>query len=233
VGSFASLQVVSGIIHTPERSGVCITIPWARHKSTTSSNNNKSQYDLFYIAFFRLLDTMRPGKSLPQPKGTTMKKLMIPAIAALMSVAVFAEDAAKPADAAAAPADGACKAVAKGDDAMKFDIKEIKINKASCPEFTVEIDHVGKLPAAAMGHNVVIAKTADVDAVAKEGAGAAATNYVKDGDARVIAHTKVVGGGEKDSVTFKTDVLEAGGDYDFFCSFPGHYAVMRGKVVVE
>ena len=150
-----------------------------------------------------------------------MKKLMIPAIAALMSVAVFAEDAAKPADAAAAPADGACKAVAKGDDAMKFDIKEIKINKASCPEFTVEIDHVGKLPAAAMGHNVVIAKTADVDAV------------VKDGDARVIAHTKVVGGGEKDSVTFKTDALEAGGDYDFFCSFPGHYAVMRGKVVVE
>ena len=122
-----------------------------------------------------------------------MKKLMIPALAALMSVAVFAEDAAKPADAAAAPADGACKAVAKG----------------------------------------VIAKTADVDAVAKEGAGAAATNYVKDGDARVIAHTKVVGGGEKDSVTFKTDVLEAGGDYDFFCSFPGHYAVMRGKVVVE
>lgn len=162
-----------------------------------------------------------------------MKKLMIPAIAALMSVAVFAEDAAKPADAAAAPADGACKAVAKGDDAMKFDIKEIKINKASCPEFTVEIDHVGKLPAAAMGHNVVIAKTADVDAVAKEGAGAAATNYVKDGDTRVIAHTKVVGGGEKNSVTFKTDVLEAGGDYDFFCSFPGHYAVMRGKVVVE
>ena len=147
-----------------------------------------------------------------------MKKLMIPAIAAL-------------ADAASAPADAACKAVVKGDDAMKFDIKEIKINKASCPEFTVEIDHVGKLPAAAMGHNVVIAKTADVDAVAKEGA--AATSSVNDGDTRVIAHTKVGGCGEKDSVTFKTDVLEAGGDYDFFCSFPGHYAVMRGKVVVE
>ena len=33
-----------------------------------------------------------------------------------------------------------------------FANKEIKINKASCPEFTVEIDHVGKLPAAAMHH---------------------------------------------------------------------------------
>ena len=84
-----------------------------------------------------------------------MKKLMIPALAALMSVAVFAEDAAKPAEAAAAPADGACKAVAKGDDAMKFDIKEIKINKASCPEFTVEIDHVGKLPASLDRKSVV------------------------------------------------------------------------------
>ena len=170
-----------------------------------------------------------------------MKKLMIPAIVALMSVAALAEDA-KPAEAAAADAakpaeaaaDGACKAVVKGDDAMKFDIKEIKINKASCPEFTVEVDHVGKLPAAAMGHNVVITKTADVDAVVKDGGAAgAATNYVKADDERVIAHTKVVGGGEKDSVTFKTDKLEAGGDYDFFCSFPGHYAIMRGKVVVE
>ena len=115
---------------------------------------------------------------------------------------------------------------------MKYDPKEITV-PSSCKQFSITLKHNGKMPAAAMGHNVVIAKTADVDAVAKEGAGAAATNYVKDGDTRVIAHTKVVGGGEKDSVTFKTDVLEAGGDYDFFCSFPGHYAVMRGKVVVE
>jgi len=54
-----------------------------------------------------------------------------------------------------------------------------------------------------------------------------------DGSYDVRVHDTVTGGGEKDSVTFKTDKLEAGGDYDFFCSFPGHYAVMRGKVVVE
>ena len=158
--------------------------------------------------------TMRRGNSLPQHKRYPHEKT---------------DDSCH-----CRAADGACKAVVKGDDAMKFDIKEIKINKASCPEFTVEVDHIGKLPAAAMGHNVVITKTADVDAVVKDGGAAgAATNYVKADDERVIAHTKVVGGGEKDSVTFKTDKLEAGGDYDFFCSFPGHYAVMRGKVVVE
>lgn len=169
-----------------------------------------------------------------------MKKLMLPAIVALMSVGAVAEDA-KPAEAAATeaakPAEtaaGGCKVVLKGDDAMKFDLKEFKISKASCPEFTVEIDHVGKLPAAAMGHNVVITKTADVDAVAQAGIKAgAAKNYVDEEGGKVIAHTKLVGGGEKADVTFKTDMLEANGNYDFFCSFPGHYAVMRGKVIVE
>ena len=122
----------------------------------------------------------------------------------------------------------------KADDAMKFDLKEFKINKAACPEFTVELDHVGKLPAAAMGHNVVITKTADVDAAAQAGIKAGPTkNYVDEEGGKVIAHTKLIGGGEKTDVTFKTDVFEAKGDYDFFCSFPGHYAVMRGKVIVE
>lgn len=161
-----------------------------------------------------------------------MKKLMIPAIVALMSVGVFAEDAAKPAESAAA--NGDCKAVLKGDDAMKFDQTEFKINKAACPEFTVEIDHVGKLPAAAMGHNIVITKSADVDTVAQAGIKAGpAKDYVDEEGGKVIAHTKLVGGGEKADVTFKTEGLEAGGGYEFFCSFPGHYAVMRGKVIVE
>ena len=57
--------------------------------------------------------------------------------------------------------------------------------------------------------------------------------YVKPDDERVIAHTKMLGGGESDTVTFKTEALEVGGDYDFFCSYPGHAAVMKGKVVVE
>lgn len=177
----------------------------------------------------------------------TMRKLMIPAIVALMSAGVLAQDA-KPAEAAAPapaadaakPAEGAaaaagdCKVVLKADDAMKFDLKEFKINKTACPEFTVEIDHVGKLPAAAMGHNVVITKEADVDAAAKDGIAAGpASNYVKEGDPLVIAHTKLVGGGEKADVTFKTEGFETGGAYAFFCSFPGHYAVMRGKVIVE
>ncbi|WP_462330072.1 plastocyanin/azurin family copper-binding protein [Thiohalocapsa halophila] len=58
-------------------------------------------------------------------------------------------------------------------------------------------------------------------------------DYIKPGDERVIAHTKVVGSGESDSISFSPDALEAGGDYTFFCSFPGHWSVMQGKLIVN
>lgn len=126
-----------------------------------------------------------------------------------------------------------CDVTVEGNDAMQFNTKEIVVDK-SCGEFTVNLVHTGKLPVAAMGHNVVITKAADKQAVAADATTAGPDNdYVKPNDDRVIAHTELVGGGEKTSVTFKTDALEAGGDYDFFCSFPGHWAIMTGKVVVK
>jgi azurin len=53
---------------------------------------------------------------------------------------------------------------------------------------------------------------------------------VKAGDARVIAHTTIIGSGETASVTFAPSQLAAGGDYGFFCSLPGHAAIMKGTV---
>jgi azurin len=126
-----------------------------------------------------------------------------------------------------------CDVTVEANDAMQFNTKEIVVDK-TCGEFTVNLVHTGKLPKTAMGHNVVITKTGDKQAVATEATTAGPANdYVKPNDDRVIAHTKLIGGGEKDAVTFKTDALDAGGDYTFFCSFPGHWAIMTGKVVVK
>lgn len=126
-----------------------------------------------------------------------------------------------------------CDVTVEGNDAMQFNTKEIVVDK-TCDEFTVKLVHTGKLPAAAMGHNIVITKAADKQGVATDATAAGPTNdYVKPNDDRVIAHTKLIGGGEESSVSFKTADLEAGGDYDFFCSFPGHWAIMTGKVVVK
>ncbi len=125
-----------------------------------------------------------------------------------------------------------CAVEIEGNDAMQFNKPTISV-PASCKEFTVKLKHVGKLPKTAMGHNWVLTKTADVQPVANDGIPAgAAKDYVKDGDARVIAHTKLIGGGESDSVKFATSKLKAGDSYTYFCSFPGHSAIMKGTLTL-
>ena len=125
-----------------------------------------------------------------------------------------------------------CAVEIEGNDAMQFNKAAIAV-PASCKEFTVKLKHAGKLPKTAMGHNWVLTKTADVQGAANDGIPAgAAKDYVKDGDARVIAHTKLIGGGESDSVKFATAKLKAGESYTYFCSFPGHSALMKGTLTL-
>ena len=123
-----------------------------------------------------------------------------------------------------------CETTVESNDAMQFNTKEMVVDK-SCKEYTVHLKHVGKLPKNAMGHNWVLTKEADKQGVVTDGMAAGLDkDYVKPDDARVIAHTKVVGGGESDSVTFDTSKLAANENYVFFCSFPGHSAIMTGTL---
>ena len=134
----------------------------------------------------------------------------------------------------AAPAFAAdCSVQVEGNDAMQFNTKSITV-PASCKSFEVNFKHVGKLPKASMGHNWVLAKTADVDAVNKDAIAAGlGADYIKAGDARVIAHTKLLGGGESDKVSIDVSKLKAGDAYTFFCTFPGHAALMKGTLQVK
>ena len=122
-----------------------------------------------------------------------------------------------------------CKLEISANDLMQYDKKELKV-EADCTSVELTLKHTGKLPAATMGHNWTLVKTADLNAVANDGLAAGlAADYIKAGDTRVIAHTKVVGGGQSASVTFPTSVLKAGESYSFLCTFPGHSALMKGK----
>lgn len=144
---------------------------------------------------------------------------------ALLGLALFAA-------AGLAQAAPNCTIKLKGNDAMQFDLKTATVS-ASCPTITIELAHTGKLPANVMGHNVVVSATGDVAAVAAAGMKAgAASAYVPKADARVLAATPVIGGGARTSVKLSGKKLKAGGDYSYFCSFPGHSAIMKGKLVV-
>ena len=126
-----------------------------------------------------------------------------------------------------------CATEIEGNDAMQFNVKSITV-PASCSEFKITLKHTGKMPVAAMGHNVVITTLDDMKKVAADGMGAGIDNdYVKPGDDRVIAHTKMIGGGETTSVSFDVSKIKGDGPYEFFCSFPGHSAIMKGTIAVE
>jgi azurin len=123
-----------------------------------------------------------------------------------------------------------CSTVVEANDAMQFNQKSIVVPD-TCKQFSVTLKHVGKLPKTAMGHNFVVAKASDEPGIVADGATAGIeSNYLKAGDSRIIAHTKIIGGGESDTTSFKADALKPGQDYEFFCSFPGHAALMKGSI---
>jgi len=148
-----------------------------------------------------------------------------------------AAPAAPGADAAAQGTDPAvvadCATTIDSNDAMRYDADSITV-PSSCTEFTIHLTHSGQMPVAAMGHNVVIASQADMAGVLADGMAAGVANdYVKKDDARVVAHTQLIGGGGESSVTFPVSKLQTGGPFMFFCSFPGHAALMKGSIAVE
>jgi len=116
---------------------------------------------------------------------------------------------------------------------MQFGKKEMSVPK-SCDEFTVTLTHSGKMDKSVMGHNWVLTKPDDAQAVATDGMTAGMEeNYLKPDDERVIAATKIIGGGEQTSVTFSVDELAGMDEYTFFCSFPGHMSMMKGTLTVK
>jgi azurin len=126
-----------------------------------------------------------------------------------------------------------CSTEIEGNDVMQYNKASITV-PASCKEFTVTLKHSGKMPKATMGHDWVLTAAADEQAVVNEGmAAGAAKDYLNAGDPKIIAHTKLVGGGESDSVTFPVSKLKAGDQYKYFCTFPGHASMMNGALTVK
>ena len=129
-------------------------------------------------------------------------------------------------------AQAACGVNLTGNNAKQLGSKQITVPK-TCQEFTIHDKNIGKLPKAGMGHNVVVSKVSDMKGVLSDGIKAGlAQDYVKAGDSRVLAKTRLLGGGESASLTFKVAKLQ-GGPYGFVCTFPGHGAMMRGSIVLK
>lgn len=99
-------------------------------------------------------------------------------------------------------------------------------------EITLTLKNVGELPKESMGHNVVILTPGtDLADFGGEAFKAKDEDYIPATFASsIVAHTKLLGPGESDTITFKIDTP---GVYEFVCSFPGHWGSMKGTITVE
>lgn len=116
-----------------------------------------------------------------------------------------------------------------GNDQMRFSVSEIRV-KAGEP-ITLTLKNAGTIAKEAMGHNlIVLQKGTNVEEFGQAAMNSKATDYIPESlKSSIIAHTKLLGPNESDTITFNLEK----GEYDFICSFPGHYSSMRGKIIVE
>ena len=113
----------------------------------------------------------------------------------------------------------------QADDKMRYDLTAFEVQPGQ--KVAVTIKNIGTTPKFSMGHNFVLLdrtiNTGNVQASFLDKASTEASHdYVPPGAKEVLAHSKLLGPGESEVVTFNAPYIP--GDYLYVCSFPGHYS---------
>ena len=120
-----------------------------------------------------------------------------------------------------------------GDDKMMYDTTAFEVKSAT--KVKVILKNIGMIPKIAMGHNFVLLKKGETafgfgPQVMVNG-GSHENGFIPSKDkGKILAYTKMLGPGEEDSVVF---TAPEPGEYEYLCTFPGHFALMRGKMTVK
>ncbi len=113
----------------------------------------------------------------------------------------------------------------QADDKMRYDVTAFDASPGQ--KISVTIKNIGTTPKFSMGHNFVlldrIINTGNIQSAFLDKASTEASHdYVPTGAKEVLAHSKLLGPGESEVVTFNAPYIP--GEYLYVCSFPGHYS---------
>ena len=123
-----------------------------------------------------------------------------------------------------------CKAQVIANTRMQYSTNVITI-PMQCKSFKITLKYDGKLQKNIMGHNLVISQAEDMDVIVKQAITAGIKGeYIPTDRSQVIAATRLLSGGEEDTITIDTKVFKAQKNYTFYCTFPGHSGLMKGKI---
>ncbi|HLS29695.1 MAG TPA: plastocyanin/azurin family copper-binding protein [Flavobacteriaceae bacterium] len=122
------------------------------------------------------------------------------------------------------------KIVIIGNDQMRYDKTSIKAKAGE--EITIVLKTVSDLPADVMSHDLVVLKQGTTSReFGQEAAKAGGLDKMTDEQKEpVIIATDMLADGEEDEITF---TLDEPGEYEYVCTFPGHFPTMHGVITVE
>jgi azurin len=160
--------------------------------------------------------------------------IIVTALVALVAAGCAKKETAKAAVAAPAPAavSGVRIIEVTGNDQMKFNMTSIDLKVGE--EVKIKLTNIGQMPKQGMAHNLVILKPgtdATAFAVAAAPLAMGKDNIPEAMKSEVVAHTKMLGPKESDSITLN---FSEPGVYAFICTFPGHFQLgMHGTITVQ
>jgi azurin len=112
----------------------------------------------------------------------------------------------------------------QADDKMRYDMTAFEVKPGQ--KVSVTLKNIGTTPKFSMGHNFVMldrtVNTSNVQRFLDAASTEAAHDYVPPASKEVLAHSKLLGPNETDTVTFTAPYIA--GEYLYLCSFPGHYS---------
>ncbi len=121
------------------------------------------------------------------------------------------------------------KLTLNANDKMQYDQTELNVYAGQTVVLT--LNHTGTMPVESMGHNfTLLQKGTDLAKFEEEASKNRENGYLPTDTSSIIAHTDLIGGGQSTTITFAAPEKDT---YDFLCSFPGHYSVMKGKFIVN
>jgi azurin len=167
----------------------------------------------------------KPGTSAAPPQAAEPPSAPQPAAAAAVRTAAptppVAVEPAKP--------DAAGVVHITSSDQMRYSATRIEVSAGQ--KIKVELKNAGALSKDVMGHDLVVLKPgSDINAFAVKAMAAKATDYIPaDASDQIVAHTRLLGPGESETLEFDAPA----GTYPFLCSFPGHVGLMNGVLVVQ
>ena len=127
-----------------------------------------------------------------------------------------------------------CSTNLEGNTMMQYSSTNIEID-SPCSEFTIKFKNTSTVAKEYGGHNVIVSKEKDFNALTSlvDPTVHPGENGFLPNSNKIIAKSPIIGPNESYDVKIDVSKISSGEKYVFWCSFTGHWGVMKGNLVMK